>query len=580
MVGKVAMTMTMRCGAFVPLLLVGAAYVAPANEPYRWFPEFPAAEELLVVPFAGDPREGMVLEGVAGLLGKAAIEGRTRTLLWEDLPNDGYQWWFASYVADHAPKVTHASLDEAVRRAVDLGVVRGYVLYDYDTSDRPLHSAGPMDASANVATALVAREAAIPVCVDIEERYRGLGLARVLDVRGMTEEQCLERYGDGLATNALGMSDPKARNARSLMIAMGTAVVSGVGEAYGAALRRCEPDSPVIGWGCGSEDGITSLSSRMGLFQTATNWCHNLTVLAEEDGFDLIRPWKPPAKQASTARHRANLTLTDGDNIQWLMGNFMGGSEARFYYANPHRGEIPFTWGIPGPGLAQLSPRTLAELFSTATPNDDFILYSGGGYFYPDLYGSDRPEADALALHARRLRAYCDLTGVRILAFNFMDWDGADAMRACEALAKSIPGLLGILAFQYYPYPAGEGRVMWVEGAEGDRVPVVSCAMTVWAQTGRERDTTPAAVAARLNEVAATTESSVSWVLVHAWSYFRPADPSADLLAEERDVAQDGSTPGSTRGYEPALWLASRLGPDVRLCSAHELLQAVRKAAP
>jgi hypothetical protein len=31
------------------------------------------------------------------------------------------------------------------------------------------------------------------------------------------------------------------------------------------------------------------------------------------------------------------------------MGNFAGGSEAPYYYSNPHRGRIPFGWGLPVP---------------------------------------------------------------------------------------------------------------------------------------------------------------------------------------------------------------------------------------
>src|SRR5262249_39395680 len=154
----------------------------------------------------------------------------------------------------------------------------------------------------------------------------------------------------------------------------------------------------------------------------------------------------------------------DGDNVQWIMANFMGGSEAQSYYSNPNRGRIPFGWGLPVPSLCQLSPRTLAEILAKATPNDDFIQFHGGGYFYPDLYGKSRGDNKALERHAERLRYFMDLTGIRILAFNFQDWDGPQAMAACKILASKLPGLLGILAFQYNPYSAGNGAINWVQG--------------------------------------------------------------------------------------------------------------------
>ena len=61
-----------------------------------------------------------------------------------------------------------------------------------------------------------------------------------------------------------------------------------------------------------------------------------------------------------------NFTLSDGDNVQWVMGNFADGGEAPSFYAHPKRGLIPFTWGLPVPSLCQLSPRTLAEIRAVA----------------------------------------------------------------------------------------------------------------------------------------------------------------------------------------------------------------------
>jgi hypothetical protein len=372
------------------------------------------------------------------------------------------------------------------------------------------------------------------------------------------------------------------------MIALNAFVCSGRGDVYEKALARCDEDSPVLGWGCEAEDHLTIASSRRGLFQTSTNWCHNLPVFASDVAGDSV-----PANQVRNRNalhwssldwgdgvHHVNFALTDGDNVQWILGNFTGGSEAPSYYGNPRRGRIPFTWGLPVPSLCQLSPRTLAEILSKATPNDDFIQFNGSGYFYPDLYGKARGSTKALKSHATRLRSYMDLTGIRILAFNFQDWDGADARAACEIFASKLPGLPGIFAFQYFPYSAGNGSIYWVKGAGGDQVPVVSCRFTIWAQTGRPRDGTPAAVAAQLNRLPAAGvnagENCFSWVLAHAWSRFRRVEKNAALEAEERGVPQDKDTPESARGYDPVLWAAERLAPSVKPVTSQELLLRIR----
>ena len=552
----------------------------------RWCPRLPAPRELWVVPFTGDPEEGILLESAAGLAGLAALNGRWDKLIYEDVPNDGYQRWFSEYCEAHHPTVTRMSLDDAMSRLAQAGVVRGYLLYRFEKSDRPLHSAGKIDESANVATSLAPARKGLVMSELLVVRAEKLGLKSLLDLRERSELWCLAQHE--FSRRVLGTSDPKARHARSLMIAANAFVCSARGETYEKALARCDEDVPVLGWGCEMEDRQTIPSSRWGLFQTATNWCHNLTVFGSDavgrsvpaSGLLQRHPSHWSALDWGDGVHHVNFTLSDGDNVQWVMGNFTGGSEAPSYYANTKRGSIPFTWGLPVPSLCQLSPRTLAEILGQATANDDFMQFSGGGYFYPDLYGQARGNAKALELHAERLRSFMDLTGIRILAFNFQRWDGSEALAACKVFASKLPGLLGIFAFQYYPYSAGDGAIHWVKGVAGDEVPIVSCRLCLWAQTWRPRDTTPAAVAAWLNRLPTagqeTTEACFSWVMAHAWSRFRRAEPGAPLDAEEKGVAQDKETPNTARGYEPVLWAVERLAPTVKPVTAQELLLRVR----
>lgn len=557
-----------------------------ASRFYRWFPQFPAPRELWVVPFAGDVEEGMVLESAAGLAALTVLCGNGDTLIYEDVQNDGYQRWFAEYCHAHRPKLTHLSLDEAVVRLQRAEVVRGYILFRFEQSARPLHSAGKLDESANVATSLASAQNGLAVSERLAGRMEKLGLKRLLDVRDRTEQWCLAQ-GE-FSRLALGTADPKTRNARSLMVALNAFVCSGRGVVYEKALARCAEDAPVLGWGCEAEDKLTLPSSRWGLFQTSTNWCHNLPVfssdvLAESIPVNRLRQPHPlhwSALDWGDGIHHVNFTLSDGDNVQWMMGNFTGGNEAPSYYGNPKRGHVPFTWGLPVASLCQLSPRTLAEILAKATANDDFIQFNGAGYYYPDLYGKARGTAKALELQAERLRAYMDLTGIRILAFNFQDWDGPEARAACETFASKLPGLLGIFAFQYSAYSAGNGAIRWVKGVEGDEVPIVSCRLCIWAQTGRPRDTTPAHVAAQLNRLPVAREKAsddcFSWVMAHAWSRFRRAERGAPLDAEEREVPQDKEASDTARGYDPVLWTVERLGPAVKAVTAQELLQRVR----
>jgi hypothetical protein len=560
----------------------------------RWWPRFPLPREVWVVPPARDMEEGLLLESAAGLAARAALRGgRGVPMLYEETPAQSYRLAFEAYRAAHSPHIVRLTLDEAITRLAEKGVVKGFLLARYDPSPRPLHDEGPFDESMNVATSLAASISGLVVSETLAPRVERLGLTQLRDLRGETEADCLERHQSRFSRDVLGTCDPRARHARSLMIALDAFVCSARGETYRRALARCRPDSPVLGWGCGPEDGQTIPSSRAGLYQTCTDWCHNLPLFAGESpgaSPPLARLRAPMPRHWSTldwgdGNHYAALVLSDGDNVQWEMANFARGPEGASYYDHPRRGQIPFGWGLNAPTLAQLAPRVLEDILTRASPRDGFLLFGGAGYFYPDLYGANPGKSKALALHAERLRGYMEMTGVRALAFNFWKWDSPAALDACATLAGKLPGLEGIFAFQYYPYSAGEGAIRWVRGAKGDEVPVASCSLCVWARTGRPRETTPAAVAAQINRMerlgpSIATDRCFSWVLVHAWSCFRPAEASADsqedLLAEERGVAQDQFTPGTERGYSPALWTARRLAPHVVPVTPAEWLLRVR----
>lgn len=574
------------------LWLEPARAASPAPSLYRWWPRFPIPREVWVVPPAATMEEGILLESAAGLAARTALTSGSGPMLYEEVGAESYRLAFDAYCRAHRPRIVRLSLDEAIVRMAKSGTVKGFLLARYDPSTRPLHDDGPFDESVNVATSLAGSTGGLVVTEGLAARVVRLGLMRLQDLRGETESGCLTRHESKFSLEILGTCDPRARHARSLMIALDAFVCSGRREAYRQGLARCRPDSPVLGWGCGPEDGQTIPSSRAGLYQTATDWCHNLTLFASEDPASQplasrLRAPKPvhwSALDWGDGHHYAALVLSDGDNVQWEMANFARGPEGASYYDHPRRGQIPFGWGLNAPTLAQLAPRVLEDILARAKPRDGFVLYGGAGYFYPDLYGADSGKGAAAELHAERLRGYVGMTGIRALAFNFQDWDSRAALDACGRMARKLPGLAGILAFQYYPYSAGEGAIRWVRGYGGDDVPVASCSLCVWARTGRPRDTTPAAVAAQLNRMprmgaAPATDHCFSWALVHAWSRFRKATDTevrADPLAEERGVDQDRSVPGTERGYSPALWTAARLESHVKLATPDEWLLRVR----
>jgi hypothetical protein len=167
------------------------------------------------------------------------------------------------------------------------------------------------------------------------------------------------------------------------------------------------------------------------------------------------------------------------------------------------------------------------------------------------------------------------LGGLRTLAFNLDDWDSPEARAAYNVFAEEIPELDGILTVQYYPYSGGEGRILWA--TDGKRsIPVISCGLTIWASTGRPRDTTPAAVAKWINDAPLGgpkwSDDHFTYVMAHSWSRFRDTHGDPSLTAEEEGVDQNRDALDTARGLLPVKWCVDRLADDVRVVTPHELL--------
>lgn len=588
----------MRVVAILGLLVIApGASAEPLALPDRYWPAFPTPELIVRSESLNEisPELGIVLETLSGLVARRAQETGRGEYIWTGLTaNPSYEEWFRRMVEHTGARVEEKvhTVWELVSRYRAVGVVQGYVLYRFERSSRRRHELGVQDVSANVATSLAGLLDAIAVDETLQAEAEAHGLVLLADVRERDEAWCLREYGEQFSRRMLALQDPKNLLIRGLAVAERAFVATQPGEVYEQALARLSPGSLVLGWGVGDEAALTGPSSRWGAFQTATNWCANLPVLS-------AAPWPPthPPSLPDGRLHRRHVelrdldwddtsrfvsfVLSDGDNVQWLMLNFCLGREAQQYWACPDRGKLPFGWTIPLMDLAQLCPYTLAYLRETATERDDFVLLSGG-YYYPDWFGANRPEVDVMAAHAARMGRYMAASEVRTLMVNAQDWDSAEALRAYRRYARHIPGLLGVLAVQYYPYTGGGGAVRWVKDGRGCEVPVVSARFALWSHANRPRDGGPRRVAQLIREWAATPvsqpEDRFGWVVDHCWSWFRRIGPEEPL---DREEVEQRSSDGLdvARGYRPALWCAEALPPHVRVVTPEELLLRLRLAS-
>lgn len=570
----------MRTALGVVMLVAACGALATPSPLHRYWPRYPRPAAVATVADIPDRATGTVVQTLAGLVARAELAGKCRELVWYPVEHPAYRQWLGEMVAS-----THARLKapeptwKLVARYRKLGIVKGYILYHYDDSSRGFHEEGQVDASANVATSLCASTGAIAVADTLEPQARAAGLKRLMDARGMTEEECFDRYSPRFSRKVLARIEPKCQECRAEAVAMGAFVMSSRGELYEKALARLDPDTPILGWGLGDEYRQTEPSTRWGSFQTATNWCADLPPLSTEDPAAMIKPGRATGLwdlKWEDGVHYASFVMSDGDNVQWLMGNFLDGE--RSWWGSSDRGSVPIGWTACTTDLAQVSPYTLRFLHRSATPNDDLVLMSGG-YFYPDLYGASRKGVDVMKVHMARMAPYMKLAGVRAISANFTTWDSPKARVAAATMAAQVPDLQGVLAFQYSPYAAGGGKTYWVDGPRGRRVPVVSPRFGLWSQSPFPCDGGPTAIAERLNALpvlnGAATTDNFSWVIVHAWSYWRRSGQGRQATIEDVDGTH-ASEANVARGMAPVRWCAEKLDPTVRLVKPTDLLMLMQ----
>ncbi len=171
------------------------------------------------------------------------------------------------------------------------------------------------------------------------------------------------------------------------------------------AFGRMQPNSALLGWG--SENDLVLAASEHGLHVHAADFANNLSTFTN---FNVTAQQHQPSMDTDIIpnRHTVCFIMTDGDNVQWLLGDFADNAR---WYGSPHRGQVPIGWTV-SPALAELAPTVLKNLYDTARTGDYFIAGpSGMGYLYPD----DFNPIDSAAAISDRMMQKADLSIVNVI---------------------------------------------------------------------------------------------------------------------------------------------------------------------
>ena len=131
----------------------------------------------------------------------------------------------------------------------------------------------------------------------------------------------------------------------------------------------------------------------------AADWANNLATLSSLTA-DIVPPPTPATPTPSDGpRHTVSFLMSDGDNVQWVLNDW-GNPEPDNWYNSPDRGSVPLGWTL-APSLSALAPTVMNDIYSRASPNDEFVAGpSGAGYSFPN----DFPTAAVATANAEETR--------------------------------------------------------------------------------------------------------------------------------------------------------------------------------
>ncbi len=408
--------------------------------------------------------------------------------LYLNLPTLGYQHWLDGLVSQYGVRTRPGNLWNTVRRSG----IRGYVLFRAGTP------------SVNVATTLAGVTGAVAIEESLEALAIQNGLRKVLDVRDKDDRWVFETYWPRLRHDVVveQRADIPERLRDYVTMAGTLAFFDGNSEFRADVVDALDDDGTVIGWGDASagEDAFIGVNSATGVKALPADHARNLSVLSGISEDRLTQHVSAHAPTPDPDAHYVTFLITDGDNIQWALGDFP--TDPR-WFGSPRRGEVDLGWGI-SPSLIDLAPSVMRWFYDQSRKDRWVVGPSGGGYMYPSRYPAAALDKHTASLARAMGRA--DLSVAQII-----DFDAFENTRLWSSYLKR-PEIDGLIYLEYSRYDGLKGKVVWSEGK-----PVISARTMLWDGLDGADE---ASVTAELNAATRNPFSTAGYSVVvwHAWS--------------------------------------------------------------
>jgi hypothetical protein len=463
-----------------------------------------------------DHGENALAASLAGIVAQKQEEGLVDELIWSYREGDYLEWYDNLIKRTGAREIGVFNVWELLERYKSH--IKGYILYSSDK----FGNKEKCDISYNIAASYSGVYQAVVVDKKYEEALIKRGFSKMLDARNISRQTCLNDLDNHASREMVVTMNPRFHNNIDLAVAGRAFVTYGLDSVSEAILARNHPGTPVVGWNKGDEFEFTALPSRYGLFNTASDWCSNLLSLSAGASTEIL----PKAKTLDSDsidfdEHGVfhSFIMSDGDNMQWAMGNFINNED---FWGSSLHGEFPVGFTSCPVNLGMMAPDVLKALIDSQPVTTTLIEY-GGGYYYPDLFGSDVAGISRQKIYreyVRKVNHHMKRSGIKVFGLICKDFDSSESLEMLKVLAEELEELVGIIAVEYAPYHGGGGKVLWVKNRDGIDIPVVSARYSLWAGLEDPNGGEPLKIAANINNLLKQESDDFSWTVVHAWSRY------------------------------------------------------------
>ena len=365
----------------------------------------------------------------------------------------------------------------------------------------------------NAATSLAGIKNGIVISESLKPAIDDMGLEKILDVRGMTNEEVFNEYKDELNNNLLITQNYNIMQLRDYAIATQAFVYHETDDEPAGfedeVYSWVAPDSPQFGWGWAFKDKdereYVGDAGMHGIFTNPSDWVMNLSTLAgvQVDSLSQKRD-NVTVDNINTPQeaHYLAITMSDGDNYSYVL---QGLADDGIYFDSPASGEFPINWTIPG-SMIDLAPSAMQWYYEEAKDTDYFVIGgTGSGYMFPSEY-------PYLEDHLEIVNEYMGRSDLSYIGMLDPADFGSETFYETASKYTEKSNIRGVYYVNYYQYEAGAGQMEFINGK-----PVVAMRENMWGLSDPEI----IELAQKINNHATNPENPEAYSIMnlHAWTH-------------------------------------------------------------